>query len=65
MAIYQYKCPQCGNLDEAMRKVKDADNLFGCSQCGATSTRVLYPGCAFDFPGFKHGQAIRLPHGAE
>ena len=60
MALYHYKCPECGFVDEVMRKFAEADEPWGCSQCGATTQRILYPGCSFDMPAFKHGQAIRI-----
>lgn len=60
MALYCYKCPKCEHIDELMRPMSEADEPHECSQCGATTQRVMYPGCIFDIPGFRNGQNVTI-----
>ena len=60
MALYVFKCSECGFIDEVMRRMDDADQPIGCSQCGATSQRILYPGCGFEFVAFRNGENVRI-----
>lgn len=48
MPLYSYSCPQCGNIDDHIRKFDQADDPSECSRCGATEKRIMFPGCGFD-----------------
>ena len=60
MPLYRYACPECGFIDELMRRMSEADDPVGCSRCGATAQRIMYPGCGFEIPGFRDGQNVTI-----
>lgn len=39
MAIYEYRCDDCGAQFEARRAMKDADAPIECPECGSMHTR--------------------------
>lgn len=42
MALYEYKCPECGSKKEEFRSVEARDNLTKCLKCGTLMRRVLF-----------------------
>ncbi len=39
MAIYEYRCDDCGAQFEARRAMRDADSPIECPECGSMHTR--------------------------
>ena len=40
MPIYEYKCPECGAVEEAIKSYESADN-HECSSCGVQMNRIF------------------------
>lgn len=51
--IYQYQCPNDGEMREVERKMTDPEDTYVCNTCGATLNRVwtAVP-ISFKGPGF-------------
>lgn len=43
MPIYEYHCHGCGHIFEALRAIRDRDNVALCPECGAFAGRILSP----------------------
>lgn len=43
MALYEYRCSECGNKKEEFRSVEARDNLTKCPNCGTLMRRQLFP----------------------
>lgn len=41
MPIYEYKCPQCGELIELLRLIHSREDPIDCYKCGAAAQRIL------------------------
>lgn len=41
MPIYEYQCPECGNVFEEWAKASDAHKTEPCPVCGAQSPRII------------------------
>ena len=41
MPIYEYRCPECGNEEEAIVRFSESDATRLCSNCGKPTTRRL------------------------
>jgi putative FmdB family regulatory protein len=39
MPIYEYKCDDCGQQFDALRSMKDADNVIPCGECRSHQTK--------------------------
>jgi len=37
--IYTFVCPECGNQDETVRTMADADQPYKCAKCGTLTRR--------------------------
>jgi len=48
MPIYEYKCPNCNDIFELKRNIKDIPKEFPCPKCGNTA-RKIYPKYSFQF----------------
>jgi putative FmdB family regulatory protein len=35
MPMYEYRCDECGNLYEQLRRMSDADRDLECPKCGS------------------------------
>ncbi len=51
MAVYEFKCPSCGNVFEIKRNIKDMPQEFPCSECDTISPKILSKG-SFQFSPF-------------
>ena len=40
MAKYDYKCPDCGHVEEVNRKMSDEPSVYHCALCNAVMNRV-------------------------
>jgi putative FmdB family regulatory protein len=40
MPIYEYECPQCGYLTEALRTIQSRDLPMCCCRCGTIAQRI-------------------------
>ena len=38
MPVYEYECPKCGEVTEAIRPMRDADAPLACAKCGHAKT---------------------------
>ena len=36
MPLYEYRCGDCGNTFEILRRMKDADDQMECPKCGSS-----------------------------
>ncbi len=41
MALYEYKCPECGEHFDEMRPMRAADEPANCPDCETESLRVI------------------------
>ena len=41
MALYEYKCPECGGHFDEMRPMRAADEPANCPDCETESLRVI------------------------
>lgn len=41
MPIYEYKCPQCGNIFEEWLKVSEAEETAACPACRAQAQHII------------------------
>ena len=56
MPTYQYKCIFCDFEFEKRKKVKNADEEEGCSQCGSVCRRLISGGSGFLLKGDGWGR---------
>ena len=38
MPVYEYECPACDHVTEAIRRMADADTPQACEKCGSAKT---------------------------
>jgi len=38
MPVYEYECPRCGEVTEAIRTMRNADEPVACEKCGHAQT---------------------------
>ena len=41
MPMYEYRCADCGNLYEELRRMSDADRDLQCPKCGSQGVERL------------------------
>lgn len=46
MPMYEYRCRECGEKYEQLRRMQDADIDLECPECGATNIERLVSGFA-------------------
>jgi len=59
MPIYEYRCEECGEIYERLRRMQDADSNLRCPRCGSETVERLVSviaargcrGCAGSGPG--------------
>ena len=52
MPLYEYICFACGNKEEIILSIRDAEEkLFSCSKCGAKLTKLMGSITRFEFKG--------------
>ncbi len=57
MALYEYRCPACGNEFEQRRPMSQADGPADCPSCGEESRRLPSVFAS------KEGYTLRVPRG--
>lgn len=65
MPIREYKCIQCGNIDEELFTTTHDEDMFFCSKCGGITHRLM-SSCSSNFHSWsdtvnKLGQAAMTP----
>jgi putative FmdB family regulatory protein len=56
--MYEYRCPQCGQLFEKLRRLSEADREVDCPKCGASRAQRVFSVCAK--PGGDCGPGSRF-----
>jgi len=41
--VYEFKCPDCGHIQEEFMKMDDRNNPVLCSECGKETSRQMSP----------------------
>ena len=41
MPIYEYACPDCGEVTEKLRKVSEREDPVSCSKCGGATKKKV------------------------
>jgi len=41
MPIYEYRCPKCGTVYEANRRMDDRDLPYKCKKCKVNAERIM------------------------
>jgi len=44
MALYDYECQECGNIDERFFRMSNIPKKTRCSLCGSPAIRIFLPG---------------------
>jgi putative FmdB family regulatory protein len=60
MPIYEYKCFNCGQIQEVITNLKDRDSLPPCPKCGSDEVSRLISRSSFSLKGdgwYKDGYA--------
>ena len=50
MALYEYQCDNCGNVEEEIREVDDRNNLKSCTKCDSVMRKLINAPAAIVFP---------------
>jgi len=54
MPLYSFQCPKCGNKDERVRRMKNADKICNCLKCSTKMNRDLKTDLPFASGDYHH-----------
>jgi len=55
MPLYSFICPECGNKEERVRAMQNADKECMCTSCGAKTNRDFVADAPFMSGDYHHG----------